>query len=63
MQGLLNRQRIAQLKLFRPRHRSPVWEGLPQDIRLRAVSLVAQLLREHSRRVHAPGSRKEAGNE
>lgn len=63
MQGLLNRQRIAQLKLFRPRHQSPVWEGLPQEIRLRTVRLVAQLLREHSGRVHASGSRKEEDNE
>jgi hypothetical protein len=63
MQGLLNRQRIAQLKLFRPRHPSPAWEGLPQEIRLRTVRLVAQLLREHSGRGQASGSRKEAGDE
>ena|SRR5664279_2425153 len=34
MRRSLNRQRVAQLKLFHPRHQSPAWQGLPREIRL-----------------------------
>src|ERR1017187_10360187 len=63
MRRSLNRQRVAQLKLFHPRHQSPAWQGLPRETRLRTVRLFARLLREHSGKVHASGSRKEAGDE
>jgi hypothetical protein len=63
MRRSLNRQRAAQLKLFHPRHQSPVWQGLPREIRLRTVKLLARLLRERSGRVHTGGSGKEAGDE
>ena len=63
MRRSLNRQRVAQLKLFHPRHQSPAWQGLPRETRLRTVRLFARLLREHSGKDHASGSRKEAGDE
>jgi hypothetical protein len=63
MRRSLNRQRVAQLKLFHPRHQSPAWQGLPLEIRLKTVRLFARLLREHSGKDHASGSRKEAGDE
>ena len=63
MRRSLNRQRVAQLKLFHPGHQSPAWQELPPEIRLRTVRLFARLLREHSGNDHASGSRKEAGDE
>ena len=56
--------KVAQLNLFHPRHQGPAWQGLPLEIRLRTVRLFARLLREHSGRIHAAGSRKgTAGDE
>ena len=63
MRGLLNQPRVAQHKLFHPCHHPPAWQGLPPEIRLRTVRLLARLLREHSGRVQGPGSSKEAGDE
>jgi hypothetical protein len=55
--------RITQSTLFHPPQKSPVWQGLPREIRLKVVGLLARLLREHSGRLHASGTRKEAGDE
>ena len=63
MRRLLNQPRVAQHKLFHPCHQSLAWQGLPPEIRLRTVRLLARLLREHSGRVQGPGSSKEAGDE
>ena len=63
MRRLLNQPRVAQHKLFHPCQKSPAWQGLPPEVRLRTVRLLARLLREHSGRVQGPGSSKEAGDE
>jgi hypothetical protein len=55
--------RIAQSTLFHPRHKSPAWQELPREIRLKAARLLARLLRDHLERVHASNTRKEAGDE
>jgi hypothetical protein len=53
----------AQSTLFHTLHKSPAWQELPREIRLKAVKLLARLLREHFGRLHAASARKEAGNE
>lgn len=55
--------RVAQSTLFHPPHKSPAWQELPREIRLKAVKLVARLLREHVARLHAASTGKEAGDE
>ena len=63
MRKSLSRHRIAQFKLFHPPQKSPSWQALPPETRRKAVRLLAGLLREHFRRIHASGSRKEAVDE
>jgi hypothetical protein len=55
--------RVAQSTLFHPPHKSPPWQGLPREIRLKAARLLARLLREHFGRPNAAGTKKEAGDE
>lgn len=55
--------RVAQSTLFHPPHKSPAWQELPREIRLKAERLLARLLREHFARLRAASSRKEAGDE
>ena len=55
--------RVAQSTLFHPPHKSPAWQELPREIRLKAVKLFARLLREYFGSLHAAGPRKEAGDE
>ncbi len=50
-----SRSRVAQFQLFHPPHRSPSWQGLPQETQQKSVGLLARLLREHWRRVLASG--------
>ena len=54
---------IAQSTLFHPPHKSPAWQELPREIRLKAVKFLARLLREHFGRLHAASTGKEAGDE
>jgi len=63
MRKSLSRQRVAQFKLFHPTQKRPSWQMLPPETRWKTVKLLARLLREQIGRVHAPGSRKEAGDE
>lgn len=55
--------RVAQSTLFHPPHKNPAWQELSREIRLKAVQLLARLLREHFGRLHAAGPGKEAGDE
>jgi hypothetical protein len=55
--------RVAQSTLFHPPHKSPAWQELPREIRLKAVKLCARLLREYFGRLHAAGPKEEAGDE
>jgi len=63
MRRLLNQPRVAQHKLFHPCEQRPAWQGLPPEISLRTVRLLARLLREHFGRVQGLGSGEEAGDE
>ena len=53
MRKSLSRPRAPQIELFHPPQQSPAWQKLPQEIRQKTVELLAQLLREHSRRILA----------
>ena len=55
--------RIAPSTLFHPPHKSPAWQELHREIRLKAVRLLARLLREHFGRLRAAGTGKEVGHE
>jgi hypothetical protein len=55
--------RVAQSTLFHPPRKSPAWQELPQEIRLKAARLLARLLREHFGRLDAASTKKEAGDE
>jgi hypothetical protein len=63
MRKSLSHRVVAQSTLFHPPHKSPAWQELPREIRMKAGRLLARLLREHFGRLHAASSRKEAGDE
>jgi hypothetical protein len=50
MRESASRPRAPQIELFHPPPQIPTWPKLPQEIRQKTVNLLAQLLREHSRR-------------
>jgi hypothetical protein len=59
-----SRPKVTKSTLFHPPHRSPSWQGLPQETQQKTLRLLARLLREHlSRPLLASGNKKEARNE
>ena len=58
-----SRSRVAQFQLFHLPHRSPSWQGFPQEIQQTTVRLLARLLRELWLRRVLASRRKEARNE
>ena len=63
MRELLSRPRALQIELFHPPQQSPAWQKLPQEIRQQTVELLAQLLRQHSRRIMTAHHGRERGDE
>ena len=57
------RAKASQIGLFHPCPQIPAWPKLPQEIRQQTVRLLAQLLRDHSRRIRDGHLRKERGDE
>jgi len=51
MRESASRPRAPQIELFHPPHQIPNWYKLPREIKHKTVELLAQLLREHSRRM------------
>jgi hypothetical protein len=56
------RSRAPQIELFRPPP-IPTWPKLPREIKQKIVELLAQLLREHSRRIQTGHRGKERCDE
>ena len=59
-------RRIAmqeQLRLFQVWPQDPRWEALPSRTREQVLVLLAQLLRDHQKRLLAPARKREVGNE
>ena len=63
MRESLSRPRALQSELFHPPQQSPAWQKLPQEIRRQTVELLAQLLRQHSRRIMTADHGRETVNE
>ena len=57
-----SRPRTPQIELFHPPQPIPCWQKLPPEIRQKTVELLAQLLREHRKRMLASHG-KERGDE
>jgi hypothetical protein len=51
MRESVSRPRTPQIQLFDPPPQIPAWQRLPREIRQQTLELLAQLLRERSRRV------------
>jgi len=62
MRESVSRSRGPQVDLFHPPPQLPAWVKLPREIRQQVVTLLAQMLREHHRRI-LTGLGKEAGSE
>lgn len=56
-------QRVDQLNLFHPAPVVPQWMLLPPDVRQKALSLLARLLRHHRRRFLGGGPEEEVRDE
>lgn len=56
-------QRVTQLNLFHPNSRTPLWSSLPLEVREQTLRLLARLLRQHRRRLHAGLAEQEVGDE
>jgi hypothetical protein len=54
---------LTQLDLFRAPPTIPDWEQLPSDVRHKAVSLLARLLRPHRQATGMADHGQEAGDE
>jgi hypothetical protein len=63
MRESLSRPRAPQIELFHPPQKSPAWQKLPREIRQQTVELLAQLLRQHSRRILTGHQGRERGDE
>jgi len=59
----VSRSRAPQIGLFHPPQQSPAWQKLPREIRQQTVELLAQLLRQHSRRILTDHQGEERGDE
>lgn len=55
--------KFGQLELFHPQSEAIHWHKLPREIRQRAVTFWARLLREHSEIVHRPAAEREGNHE
>jgi hypothetical protein len=60
---LESRPRAPQIGLFHSLPQSPAWPQLPREIRQQTVELLAQLLREHYRRIASGQLGKEREHE
>jgi len=56
-------QRVDQLNLFHPVPRMPQWTLLPPEVRQKALSLLARLLRHHRRQLLGGGFEEEVRDE
>jgi hypothetical protein len=63
MRASVSRPRVPQIELFHPPQPIPAWQKLPREIKQKTVELLAQLLREHGKRILASQHRKERGDE
>jgi len=63
MRKSASRPRAPQIELFHPPPQIPAWPKLPREIRQKTVELLAQLLREHRKRILASQPGKERGEE
>jgi hypothetical protein len=63
MRKSASRPRAPQIELFHLPPQIPAWPKLPREIRQKTVELLAQLLREHSRRILTGHLGKERGDE
>ena len=63
MRKSASRPRALQIELFHPPRPIPAWQKLPREIRQKTVELLAQMLREHSRRILAGHHGKEKCDE
>jgi hypothetical protein len=63
MRESASRPRAPQIELFHPPLQIPAWPKLPREIRQKTLALLAQLLREHSRRILTGHFGKERGDE
>lgn len=63
MRRIRVRQRVDQLKLFRPAPVLPQWTLLPPEVRQKVLSLLARLLRHHRRRLLGGGPEEEVRDE
>ena len=63
MRASTSQPRAPQIDLFHPPQPLPSWPKLPPEIRQKTVELLAQLLREHRKRILASQHEKEGGDE
>ena len=63
MRESASRLKALQIGLFHPPPQIPAWSMLPREIRQQTVKLLAQLLREHSRRIRTGDVGKERCDE
>jgi hypothetical protein len=63
MRKSASRPRAPQIELFHPPPPIPAWQKLPREISQKTVELLAQMLREHSRRILAGHHGKEECDE
>jgi hypothetical protein len=63
MRKSASRPRALHIELFHPPRPIPAWQKLPREIRQKTVELLAQMLREHSRRILAGHNGKEKCDE
>jgi len=63
MRPSMSQPRAPQIELFHPPQPIPSWQNLPPEIRQKTVELLAQLLREHRKRILASQHEKEGGDE
>jgi hypothetical protein len=63
MRASVSRPRAPQIELFHSTQPIPAWQKLPREIKQKTVELLAQLLREHRKRIQASQHGKERGDE
>ena len=63
MAGPRDLEPLNQLDLFRPPPTMPDWERIPPDVRHKAVTLLARLLRPRRRAADVADHGREAGDE
>jgi len=63
LRASVSRPRAPQIELFHSPEPIPAWQKLPREIKQKTVELLAQLLREHCKRILASQREKERGDE